>query len=108
MTNLSFKMKVILIFFISTVSYRQMKIKANLLIFNSLLGKGDLRVSLIYFFLKCSKEKTVKSMDSRAGHNPSSVLAYDFYSLSASISFKVLVRIKQIKIHEVLRSVPGT
>lgn len=44
-------------------------------------------------------------MDSRVGQNPSSVLAYDFYSLSASISFKVLVKIKRIKIHEVLRTV---
>ena len=94
-TNLSFKMKVILIVFNSTVSYLQTKIEVNLLILNSTTRKrGFKRVSLIYFFLKCSKEKTVKSMDSRVGQNPSSVLAYDFYSLSASISFKVLVSIK--------------
>lgn len=94
MTNLSFKMKVILIFFISTISYRQMKIKVNLLILNSTTSKGGFKSITDLFFLKCSKEKTVKSMDSRVGQNPSSVLAYDFYSLSASISFKVLVRIK--------------
>ena len=57
MTNLSFKMKVILIFFISTISYRQIKIKVNLLILNSTTRKGGFKSITHLFFSKMQQRQ---------------------------------------------------